>query len=123
MSNLKTSEKSILEKLFNMRSGYVLDFSDRSMEQFLKDEFKIDTYNTKYDFDFPSKSKANRIRGIWMAENDTTVGGIILALTEKAENDLLTNDKEISPNEKELIRKARETGMRLMFPDILEQLQ
>ena len=121
MSNLKTSEKSILEKLFNMRSGYVLDFSDRSMEQFLKDEFKIDTYNTKYDFDFPSKSKANRIRGIWMAENDTTVGGIILALTEKAENDLLTNDKEISPNEKELIRKARETGMRLMFPDILEQ--
>jgi hypothetical protein len=123
MSNLKTSEKSILEKLFNMRSGYVLDFSDRSMEQFLKDEFKIDTYDTKYDFDFPSKSKANRIRGIWMAENDTTVGGIILALTEKAENDLLTNDKEISPNEKELIRKARETGIRLMFPDILEQLQ
>lgn len=123
MSNLKTSDKSILEKLFNMRSGYVLDFSDRSMEQFLKEEFKIDTYDTKYDFDFPSKSKANRIRGIWMAENDTTVGGIILALTEKAENDLLTKDKEISPNEKELIRKAREIGMRLMFPDILDQLQ
>lgn len=123
MSNLKTSDKTILEKLFNMRSGYVLDFSDRSMEQFLKEEFKIDTYDAKYDFDFPSKSKANRMRGIWMVENDATVGGIILALTEKAENDFLTTDKEISPNEKELIKKAREIGMRLLFPDILENLQ
>jgi hypothetical protein len=123
MSSLKTSDKIILEKLFNMRSGYVLNFTDRSMETFFKDEFKIDLYDPKYDFDFPSKSKANRVRGIWTAENDETVGSIILALTEQAENDLLIAGKEISNIEKELIKKAREIGVRLSFPDFLEKIQ
>lgn len=45
MSGLKASEKTILEKLFNMRGGFVLNFTDRSMEQFLKDEFKIAVYD------------------------------------------------------------------------------
>ncbi len=123
MSTLKTSDKTILEKLFNMRGGFVLDFTDRSMEQFLKEEFLLDVYDAKYDFDFPSKSKANRMRGIWMAEDDTLVGFLILALTDQAENDLLTNDKEISPNEKELIKKARAIGFRLAFPDMLTNAQ
>ncbi len=123
MSYLKSSDRSILEKLFNMRSGLVLSFTDRQMGQFLKDEFKIDMYDVKYDFDFPSKSKVNRMRGIWMSENDTTVGGIILALTEQVENELSTNDKEISSAEKELIAKAREIGTRMLFPSFLENLQ
>ena len=123
MSTLRIDDKTILEKLFNMGSGSVLNFNDRTFEKFLKDEFKIMMYDAKYDFDFPSKSKANRMRGIWMAENDTTTGGIVLSLTGQAENDLLTDDKEISNSEKELIKKAREIGTRLIFPDILENLQ
>ncbi|MFA6476535.1 MAG: hypothetical protein WCV68_03945 [Candidatus Paceibacterota bacterium] len=123
MSNLKASDRTVLEKLFNMKLGYVLNFTDRTMEQFFKDEFKISVYDTKYDSDLSSKSKANRVRGIWREEADTTVGGIILALTEQAENDLLASDKEISLAEKELIKKAREIGTRLLFPDFLETLQ
>lgn len=106
-----------------MEQGYLLTFTDRSLEQFLKDEFKITLYDTKYDFDFPSKSKANRMRGIWMAEDNKTVGSIILALVEYAENDGLTGDKEIGAAENELIKKAREIGMKLLLPDILENLQ
>lgn len=71
MSSLKTTDKKILEKLFKMEGGYVLSFSDKSMERFFKDDFGISVYDAKYDLDFPSKSKANRLRGILSVEDST----------------------------------------------------
>ena len=38
MSDLKAIEKLKLEKLFGMESGYVLDFSNRTFQNFILDK-------------------------------------------------------------------------------------
>ena len=50
MANLTTNEKTILEKLFQMSGGYVLNFSDRAMGEFFRDDVGIDSYNKKYNY-------------------------------------------------------------------------
>ncbi len=47
MANLSTIEKQILEKLFQMNGGYVLNFSDRTMGEFFRDNVGIDIYTQK----------------------------------------------------------------------------
>lgn len=115
---LSGNDKKILETLFNMRGGYVLDFSDRRMTEFFNEEFGINVYDEKYDFDFPSKSKANRLRGIWLKENEITVGQIILSLVDYLETSLLVEGKGIPENTKDLVQKVREIGARLLFNEM-----
>ena len=115
MSVLKSRDKAILEKIFRMGEGYVLDFSDRTMEAFFAEEFEIDVYDKKYDFDFPSRSKANRMRGIWRVEADAKVGSIILALIECAETAKLTKNQETTILEKELFQKGKDIGFQLLM--------
>jgi len=50
MANLTTIEKQILEKLFQMNGGYVLNFSDRTMGEFFRDDVGIDIYSQKYNY-------------------------------------------------------------------------
>jgi len=57
MSSLKYGEKEVLEKIFQVSSGYVLNFSDRSFTAFFKD-FSIDIADQKYSKH--GSSKANR---------------------------------------------------------------
>ena len=115
---LSGNDKKILETLFNMRGGYVLDFSDRRMTEFFNEEFGINIYDEKYDFDFPSKSKANRLRGIWLTEDEMTVGQIILSLVDYHETSLIVEGKGIPENTKDLVQKGREIGARLLFNEM-----
>lgn len=103
-----------------MEEGYVLGFSDKKMAQFFEDEYKIAVYDEKYNFDFSSKSKANRLRGIWKKEDDKTVGAIILSLVGCAESDLLTKGGGIPSSEKDLINKARDIGLTMLFSEFSE---
>lgn len=114
MSTLNSRDKAILEKVLRMEQGWLLDFSDRTMQNFFSETFKINIYDEKYDFDFPSKSKANRLRGIWRAESDEKVGSIILALVDYAEVIVLTKEEELAPLQKELFQKAKDIGSRLL---------
>jgi hypothetical protein len=123
MNTLKSTDKKILETLFEMRGGFVADFSDRTMSDFFKEQFGIDIYDPKYDFDFPSRSKANRLRGIWLAENEKTVGAIILSLVDYLETSLLADKKELTQDIKDLSKKAREIGMNLLFSEITNDFQ
>lgn len=118
MSTLKPRERAILEKVFEMESGYVLDFSDRTMEAFFAEEFDIELYDSKYDLDLPSKSKANRLRGILRVEEDALVGNIILKLIDYAETIALTRGDELSQNQKELYQKGKEIGMQFLMTGI-----
>ena len=45
MAKLSYQEKSVLEELFGMSTGYVMDFSNNTFERFIGDAINIDIYN------------------------------------------------------------------------------
>ena len=46
MANLSYREKADLEALFEMQSGYVMDFSNNSFARFVGDVINLDVYST-----------------------------------------------------------------------------
>ncbi len=82
MSDLSFIEKSRLEKLFGMGSGYVLRFSNRTFQGFVTDSVRRNIYSGKYDY--ASCSKANLLRRFWEVEPNHVVGKLISDLIELA---------------------------------------
>ncbi|MBW4443144.1 MAG: hypothetical protein KME10_18275 [Plectolyngbya sp. WJT66-NPBG17] len=80
MASLLSIEKVKLERLFDMGSGYILDFSNRTFQEFILENAKIDIYDNKYDY--ASGSKANRLRAFWDKEPNFVVGRLISNLLE-----------------------------------------
>ena len=64
MAELSRLDKIKLERVFDMEGGYVLDFSNRTFEEFFLEKYEIEIYNEKYENEY-SGSKANRIREFW----------------------------------------------------------
>jgi hypothetical protein len=71
VAKLTTTEKQILEELFQMGGGYVLNFSDRTFGEFFNDDLSTNIFDQKYNY--ASGSKANRLRGFWQVADDTRV--------------------------------------------------
>ncbi len=80
MSDLSHIEKRKLETLLDMGSGYVLDFSNRTFDEFFLDELNIDIYDEKYSV--AGTSKANRLRTFWRIESNYTVSKSILKMID-----------------------------------------
>lgn len=112
MADLTTSEKQILEKLFQMGGGYVLNFSDRTMGEFFRDDVGIDIYSKK--FNYASGSKANRLRGFWLAADDKTVGNTIGKLLEYIENQILIDNLKRADFPDDRIKAAEEIAEKLL---------
>jgi hypothetical protein len=75
MSDLTFVEKRKFEQLLGMSSGYVLDFSNRTFSEFVRDSTRREIYDSRYDNG--SGSKANRLRAFWEKENNTVVGKLM----------------------------------------------
>lgn len=112
MASLTTNEKQVLEKLFQMGGGYALDFSDRTMGGFFRDDLSIDIYNKK--FNYASGSKANHMRGFWIASDDKTVGQSMLKLIEYIKTKIIINSLNKSDFPDERIKVGEEIGERLL---------
>lgn len=80
MANLDFIEKSKFESLLGMQSGYVLDFSDRTFQEFIVDAVGIDINNAKYNY--RSGSKANRLRCFWNVESNYLTGKLLDSLIQ-----------------------------------------
>ena len=80
MANLTYKENFLIEKLFEMPTGYVMDFSNRTFEQFIYDSLRINIYDDKYNY--ASGSKANRLRAFLRDEPNYKVGQLLSALLE-----------------------------------------
>ena len=83
MAKLNVGERRRLEKLFDMSGGYVLDFSNRTLEEFVYDSVEAEIYDDRYYYG--SGSKANRLRGFWRLEPENIVGKLIQDLIDHAE--------------------------------------
>jgi len=75
MSDLTNAEKRKLERVLGMSSGYVLNFSNRTFEEFFLDSVGVEIYDSKYDYG--SGSKANRMRAFWEKEPNHVVGKLL----------------------------------------------
>jgi hypothetical protein len=84
MATLRFREKGILEEFLDMRSGYVLNFSDRTFAEFFRD-FGIDIDDAQF-LEGHSGSKANRLRSFWERAPDQLVGEILTELIEYAQS-------------------------------------
>ncbi len=65
-----------------MGGGYVLDFSNRTLQEFVADTVARDIYDKKYEY--ASCSKANRLRRFWAIEHDHLVGRLVKGLVDYA---------------------------------------
>ena len=73
-------EKRKLERALGMASGYILDFSNRTFENFMADIAGIEIYDEKYNYE--SGSKANRMRAFWDQEPSFMVAKVLEALVK-----------------------------------------
>jgi hypothetical protein len=112
MANLSTNDKQVLEKLFQMKSGYVLNFSDRTMREFFAEDVGIDIYDQKYKY--ASGSKANCIRGFWQVADNPMVGKSIHKLIEYLENQILLGDLTKEEFPQDLISRGIEISNKLL---------
>lgn len=110
MSSLSNSDKQILENILEMDGGYVLDFSNRSFQDFIKTAVGINIYDDKYEQN--SGSKANRLRAFWDIEDDKAVGKLILELVEYARNKAILSNEDLGAKD-ELFEKIRQRAEEL----------
>jgi hypothetical protein len=121
MSDLSTVEKLRLEKLFEMGTGYVLDFSNPTFAQFMFENADVDIYDDKY---FQSSgSKANRLRAFWQQEPNYIVGQLISKLLEywKEKKQLRYSDNTLA--EQNLYDECARIAERLKQDSPIEDLE
>lgn len=82
VAKLTYAERRVLESLFEMGGGYVLDFTDRTFEEFFDLEVGVSIYDDAYMKG--SGSKANRLRGFWDAASDADLLRATSALVDYA---------------------------------------
>lgn len=66
MAHLTFSEKQLIESVFGMNSGYVLNFSNKDFEEFMLDVVQYSIY-----MKYPGLSKAKMLREFFRDESDT----------------------------------------------------
>ncbi len=94
-SKLSFRDKAILEKLFDMGSGYVLNLSNSQFGALVAANSNIDVYS---DPQYTSESsKAKKLRKFWNTESDSIVGRIILELLGIRE-DMIKSRLEYNPD-------------------------
>lgn len=96
-SNIRSIDMQIIDKVFGMEGGYVLDFSDKTMAAFFADELNIDIDNDRYRDD--GNSKAKRLRCFLRKEDAATAVRVLNALWEYRETRRALSGREESvPN-------------------------
>ncbi|EPX9619311.1 restriction endonuclease [Pseudomonas aeruginosa] len=78
MANFKSTDMRFLDAIFEMGGGYVLDFSNRTMDEFFMEELEIDISHEMFSRD--GTSKARRVRCLLQNADHPTVIRVLEAL-------------------------------------------
>lgn len=120
MADLSSIEKLQIEKLFDMGTGYVIDFSNRTFSEFILENMGVEIYDTKYDY--ASGSKANRLRAFWQKEPNHVVGQLLLKLLEYWMAKKKSSYSDITPAEQALYDECVKIAQRLIQNSPVENL-
>jgi hypothetical protein len=102
MSNLTNLEKRKFELLLGMSGGYVLNFSNRTFDEFALDSIGRNIYDWNYG------SKATRLRDFWQQEGNGIVGKLMESMLNYGVESNLFTDKDA------LLEACRRTVVRLL---------
>ncbi len=80
MAELTYFEKDVIENLFGLKSGYVLEFNNFEFHEFVYSAVKKDIFDKKYEY--RSNSKANLLRQFIKIETNFIVGTLLDELTK-----------------------------------------
>lgn len=80
MNSLTHIEKQKLERELGMSGGCVLNFSNRTFEEFFREVVGVEIYDSR--FDLASGSKANRMRAFWQVATDEQLTVLLDGLLE-----------------------------------------
>jgi hypothetical protein len=87
-----------------MSSGYVLDFSNRTLREFVLDINNKDIYDDSYSFN--GDSKANRLRAFWQKESNYLVAKQIIALIGYTEDMMIRREEALEPEKQTLLEEC-----------------
>lgn len=95
MANLSFIDKQLIEEVLGMSSGYVLDFSNQTFDEFMTEVIGESIYS-KYEY----MSKANLLRRFIADYPDAYIGKmIVLAIKYMQSKNLVTQANEAKVNE------------------------
>jgi len=106
---LKSSELRLIDDLFEMGGGYVLDFSNQTFSEFFEDELSVNIDHSKWSME--GTSKAKRLRYYLRSNLPVTVVKTLEALWNYRES-----------NRKRLGREETIPNAELLFYDVIERL-
>ena len=119
MADLTYIERANIEKFLGMKSGYVMDFSDRTFREFIGEAVGLDIDNEKYHYS--SNSKANRLRQFIKVESNYTFGKLLSAFCDYWLSKVHTG--EIDPiDEENLYKECLIIAERLKQESIVEHI-
>lgn len=118
MADLISIEKIKLESLFNMSGGYVLNFSNKTFQQFILENTQKDIYDAIYSF--YGDSKANRLRAFWTKESNYLVSKLIIALVEYVQESMLKWEEVIDTKKQKLLAECTQIAERIKQDGVYE---
>jgi hypothetical protein len=119
MCDLNFSEKSTWEVFLGMKSGYVMDFSDRTFQEFVHEATGIDILSPKYNYN--SGSKANRLRAFWKEESNFVVGKLLKALLNYWLTKVQSGVEDYYPKE-DIYKSCLSIAERIQKDDLVENI-
>jgi hypothetical protein len=129
MSDLTSSEKRKLERLLEMEFGHLLNFSRRTMAEFVEEHTGRDVFDNAYPLPQASTgSKASRLRAFWEVEPNHLVGKLIAALiayrAEVLERRIAAGDTipQVKPQPDELVDECRRIVLRLTQGSVVQEI-
>lgn len=122
MAELDYKEKFLIEKLFDMPTGYVMDFSNNSFQSFIYDSIKINIYDDKYFY--ASGSKANRLRGFFTEEPSYKVGQLLSALLDYWHTKAITRENGFDfERDKNIYTECLKIAKKLKEEKIVDEIE
>ena len=104
MANMDFIERGYFEQLFNMGSGYVLDFTNREFQEFVYEKIQIDVYAR-----YPGLSKGKILPSIIAEHDNVTVGKLLQEFMRYMQAKGLVTDEV-----RDTFTKCAEIGNRLI---------
>lgn len=120
MADLSFIEKRTIERFLEMEQGFVLGFSNKTLQDFIIDSLGIDINDVKYDY--LSGSKANRIRGLLLLESNYNAGVLLENFCEYWINLIHTRDKDYDQSDEIRYKECLKIVQRLKSGGPVENL-